>query len=176
MCDKTGLSFLSRWSYRTSRIKSASWMIEPDKGRSARSPVVVTDQGEATIGLTARSLSHVRHIPLYRIACRDAHRVPPHQRRCRTRRARALPMTGWAHDRRVPNARATYSAMNTSLCGNLLKADAGCPKFVARTSGGLLAIHCDRSMASYTPLLNPMRTRHFSSPTFSIECPYPCGT
>ena len=40
----------------------------------------------------------------------------------------------------------SLSAMNTSLCGNFSNRLAGLPKLVASTSGGLPAIHCDRSI------------------------------
>src|SRR5262249_33850610 len=67
------------------------------------------------------------------------------------------------------------SAMNTSFFGNFSNTEVGWPKLVANTSIGLPAIQSVRSMSSYTPELNPIRTRHGFSPTFSIECPYPCG-
>ncbi len=42
----------------------------------------------------------------------------------------------------------TLSAMNTSLRGNCSNCEAGLPKLVASTSGGLPAIHSDRSISS----------------------------
>jgi outer membrane protein TolC len=42
----------------------------------------------------------------------------------------------------------TLSVMNTSRWGNCSNCEAGLPKFVASTSGGLPPIHSDRSMSS----------------------------
>jgi len=60
--------------------------------------------------------------------------------------------------------------MNTSVRGNFSNSAAGLPKLVARTLSGSPANHCDWSTVSYTPLLNPIRTRDVWSPVFSIEC------
>jgi hypothetical protein len=38
--------------------------------------------------------------------------------------------------------------MNTSRSGNFANSSTGWPKFVASTSFGFAAIHCDRSMVS----------------------------
>lgn len=45
-----------------------------------------------------------------------------------------------------PVTTGAYLVRNTSLLGNFSNAAASCPKFVARMSAGLPAIHCDKSM------------------------------
>ena len=47
---------------------------------------------------------------------------------------------------------------------------------LAETSNGLPTIHSDRSISSQAREVSPMMTRDGLTPTFSSECPYPCGT
>jgi hypothetical protein len=80
--------------------------------------------------------------------------------------SRALATASWAVAIAVPGRRrngvespagkvdafrtlgAYLPVMNSSLCGNFSNSDAGLPKLVASTSGGLPATHSDRSMSS----------------------------
>ena len=59
-----------------------------------------------------------------------------------------VPTLALRHASRVRRLSPILLLMNTSLCGNFSNSDAGLLKLVARTSVGLPAIHCDRSIVS----------------------------